>query len=114
MAAYTANNLSNLAAVEQDMATGSSPTGEEIKTQAIISALPALLTDPLISEVDKMRLLMIYIVSQEGILEKDRSKLIDMAKIPVEQQASIVNLKYLGVNLLKVHIYLATQKILGN
>lgn len=54
-----------------------------------------------VSAVDKMRLLMIYIISQEGIKDTDRKKLMDIAKLSMDEQAAISNLRYLGVTLLK-------------
>jgi hypothetical protein len=44
---------------------------------------------------------MIYIASQEGVQKNEIDKLIDLAKISLEDQASIINLKHLGVSLLK-------------
>lgn len=52
-----------------------------------------------ISPQDKMRLLMTFIISQEGIRDDDRRRLMDAAGLSQEDQAAIVNLFYLGVNL---------------
>ena len=46
-----------------------------------------------------MRLLMIYIISQEGIRDDDRRRLMDAAGLSPDDQAAIVNLFYLGVTL---------------
>jgi len=101
MSAYTAAEVAKLAAVEQDMATGFDAKSNEVKNQNIVSQLPELLSNPIVSNEDKIRLLMMYIVSQEGIQEKHRTDLVNLAKLKLEDQAAIVNLKYLGVTLLK-------------
>jgi syntaxin-binding protein 1 len=44
---------------------------------------------------------MLYIVSQEGIKDSDRKRLLDLAKISNEDQGCISNLRFLGVTLLK-------------
>lgn len=44
---------------------------------------------------------MLYIVSQEGIKDSDRKRLLDLAKISHDDQACISNLRFLGVTLLK-------------
>eukprot|EP01111_Echinosteliopsis_oligospora_P010004 TRINITY_DN3032_c0_g1_i2.p1 TRINITY_DN3032_c0_g1~~TRINITY_DN3032_c0_g1_i2.p1 ORF type:complete len:211 (-),score=77.82 TRINITY_DN3032_c0_g1_i2:89-721(-) len=50
---------------------------------------------------DKIRLLMIFIISQEGIKDQDRKRLVDLAKMSFKDQKSIENLFYLGVALNK-------------
>src|SRR5690349_19061477 len=54
------------------------------------------------SHLDKLRLLMIYIISQEGIKDGDKKRLLELAKISPEEEAIISNLRYLGITLLKV------------
>jgi hypothetical protein len=55
----------------------------------------------MVSLVDKLRLLMLYIVSQEGIKDADRKRLMDLANISIDDQGCISNLRFLGVTLLK-------------
>lgn len=47
---------------------------------------------------------MLYIISQEGIKDSDRKRLIDLAKLSNTDAACISNLKYLGVTLSKVFV----------
>jgi len=99
MESFNQNKLATLAGVEQDMATGEDADGKPVKN--IISALAPLLTDAEVSMLDKIRLLMIYIISQEGIKDSDRKRLMELSKISFEDQGAISNLRYLGVTLLK-------------
>lgn len=54
-----------------------------------------------ISPMDKIRLLMAYIITQEGIRDDDRKRLIEAAGLSPEDQTALVNLKFLGVTLLR-------------
>lgn len=48
---------------------------------------------------------MLYIISQEGIKDSDRKRIMDLAKISFEDQSCISNLRYLGVTLMKVFLF---------
>jgi len=67
-----------------------------------LADLRALLerTDLPISPEEKMRLLMIYLISQDGIKQDERRQLMELAGISPEDQAAILNLFHLGVTLL--------------
>jgi len=99
MSIFQEKNLAKLAAVEQDMACGEDAEGKSVKN--LLSSLPPLLTDSSVSLVDKLRLLMLYIVSQEGIKDSDRKRLMELASISNDDQGCISNLRFLGVTLLK-------------
>jgi len=63
--------------------------------------LPPLLSDPDVSREEKLRLLMIYVISQGGVKDQDRKRLMDLAKISVDDQRAIANLYHLGVTINK-------------
>jgi len=96
---FNDKNIERIALLEQDMSTGEDADGKTVKN--VITNLPPILSDPAVSKDEKLRLLMIYIISQEGIKEQDRKRLMDLAKISNQEQNSIANLYYLGVNLMK-------------
>jgi len=98
---FNFHDLTDIASVEQDMATGEDAEGRPAKN--ILSNMPNLLTHPEISTTDKIRLLMLYIISQEGIKDSDRKRLIDLAKLSNADATCISNLKYLGVTLSKAN-----------
>jgi len=99
MKVFEEHQLKKIAYLEQDMSTGEDAEGNPVKN--VISGMPPILTDENISKLDKLRLLMLYIISQEGIKDGDRKRLMDLAKVTPDEQSCISNLRYLGVNLLK-------------
>jgi len=111
MEVFNKANLSEIAGLEQDMATGLDSEGKGVKN--IISGMPRLLTQPEaeLSMEYKLRLLMLYIISQEGIKDSDRKRLMELAKVPPQDQSAIANLRYLGVTLMKGTKAKKTQKV---
>jgi len=95
MDAFKAKKLESIGILEQDMATGEDSEGKPAKNP--ISRLPPLLHDPDVSLEDKIRLIMIYIVTQEGIREQDSRALMDKAGLSRPDQFGIKNLSCLGV-----------------
>ncbi|EGC40177.1 hypothetical protein DICPUDRAFT_147033 [Dictyostelium purpureum] len=92
-------SLEQVAYLEQDMATGEDANGSTPKN--IVGRLSNFLSDFSLDKHAKIRLLMIYIISQEGIKEEDRRKLMEMAGISQEEQMAFTNLRFLGVTLMK-------------
>jgi syntaxin-binding protein 1 len=99
MEAFNQEGLERIAHIEQDMATGEDAERKAVKN--VISRLPPILSDPSVSREDKMRLLIIYIISQEGIKDQDRKRLMELAKVSVQDQTTIANISSLGVTLNK-------------
>eukprot|EP01099_Mayorella_cantabrigiensis_P001118 TRINITY_DN1462_c0_g3_i1.p1 TRINITY_DN1462_c0_g3~~TRINITY_DN1462_c0_g3_i1.p1 ORF type:complete len:354 (+),score=88.13 TRINITY_DN1462_c0_g3_i1:834-1895(+) len=95
MKAFKANKLENIGMLEQDMATGEDSEGKPSKNP--VSRLPPLLHDPEISVIDKIRLIMIYIVTQEGIRDQDSRAIMEKAGLSRQEQFGIKNLSCLGV-----------------
>jgi len=102
MAACKSRQIMEMGAIEQDLATGFDAQGKETKN--VMSRLPPFLEDPHISVVDKVRLLMLFIISQDGMKDIDRERMMRYAKLPDEEQEAIANLGFLGVQLTKVVI----------
>lgn len=99
MEAFNRMGLERIAHIEQDMATGEDADHKPVKN--VISRLPIILSDPAVSREDKIRLLIIYIISQEGIKDQDRKRLMELAKVSIQDQAVIANISALGVTLNK-------------
>ena len=103
--------LAEVAAVEQDLATGETADGDAPKNVEV-SMIP-LLDDPNVRYAfcvhnmlvipcrieDKVRLLMLYIIGKEGVRDEDRRKLLEHARISSDQTNSITNLALLGIKL---------------
>ncbi|KAJ3092002.1 vacuolar sorting protein VPS33/slp1 [Quaeritorhiza haematococci] len=98
MEEYNARKLEKVATIEQNIATGETADGRPPKF-VLMDVLP-LLDDPNISHDDKVRLVMLYIVSQpNGIPDDDRQKLIDRANLTLEERQAVHNLSMLGIRL---------------
>lgn len=97
MTKFETKHLKELGELEQDMATGLTNDGKAINVKAIKSQLIRLCTDETVSLLDKLRLLMIYIISQGGISDSTRKEL--MKNMSVSLQRAIRNLEKLGVDL---------------
>ncbi|KAJ3123490.1 vacuolar sorting protein VPS33/slp1 [Nowakowskiella sp. JEL0407] len=94
---FERRKLSLVASVEQDMATGETAEGKEPKN--IFMDLVSALDSKDVISTDKIRMLMIYITSQGGIQDVDRRRLLDLAKLSLEESQAITNLNYFGVRL---------------
>ena len=90
-----------VAMLEQAMATGEDSGLRPYK--AALAELRALLgrADLPTSPEDRIRLLMQFVISQDGIKQEQRRELMDLAAISPEDQVGILNLFYLGVTLLQ-------------
>jgi len=99
MDVFNHRRIESIAHLEQDMATGEDADGKAVKNT--ITSLPPLLSDPDVTKEEKLRLLMIYVISQGGVKDQDRKRLMDLAKISVAEQKSIANLYHLGVQINK-------------
>lgn len=97
MTQFELRKLMQLARWEQDMALGVDAEGHEVKS--VLSGITPLLQQPDITAEDKQRLLMIYMITREGLSDADRRKLMDFAKLKVSDRVCIANLQHLGVQL---------------
>lgn len=92
--------LSELCDVEQDLAMGTNPFGCKIKDH-MRKVMPKLI-DSTVTDVEKMRIVILYILCKNGISEDNFNKLIENAKLSPADKQAIVNLNLLGVNTIAV------------
>ncbi|KAF9913556.1 vacuolar sorting protein VPS33/slp1 [Lobosporangium transversale] len=88
--------INELGLVEQQLATGETVDGH-LPKQVLAEMVP-FLDDPQVSTMDKIRLLMLYMICREGLRAEDRELLFEHAKISEGNAEAIQNLGLLGVN----------------
>jgi syntaxin-binding protein 1 len=89
--------LDRIATLEQEMATSENAKCKSVTTVA--RDLLPVLSDPTVPREDKMRLLIIYIITREGLKDQERKHLMESAKLSAQDQATIANISALGVAL---------------
>ncbi|CAB4431521.1 unnamed protein product [Rhizophagus irregularis] len=99
MSLFERERLAETATMEQNCATGHTADGAHPKT--LVEDMVPLLDNPVVSSLNKTRMLMLYIMYKNGILEEDRRKLLAHARITLEENDALNNLTLFGIKLLR-------------
>jgi len=83
--------------VEQDLAMGMDAEGERIKDP--VKLMTPLVIDPAVEQQDKIRLILLHTLTRNGISDENLTKVIQHANIPMSDKSTIVNMGYLGLNI---------------
>lgn len=97
LALFTKSGLLEVSELEQTIATGKDAHGKSVKRKQIEKLLEESL--PNLQPELAMRLLGIFICSQNGISVDTRDKLFDLSPLSADQKNTILNLENLGVTI---------------
>lgn len=102
MNTFQHRKLPDIASVEQSLATG---LDEDFrKPKNLLDQVVRLLDDESIGPVDRLRLLMLYIVYREGMIRDDISRLLAHAGLPPQDAEIITNLDLIGARTVKMNL----------
>ncbi|OAD74659.1 hypothetical protein PHYBLDRAFT_144034 [Phycomyces blakesleeanus NRRL 1555(-)] len=99
MSEFNKQNLETIGLLEQNMACGETPDGNEVKN--LIEELTPILDDPYTSEKIKARLILLWIATSDTVNTEDLDRLLSHARLDQECKDAIENIGLLGVQLSK-------------
>jgi len=92
-------NLTEVSEMEQTLVTGISQMGKKVKAGKVWPQLLKLMKEGMLSVETRVRLVLVYIISQGGITDKEQKQLFAAANIPRNLLSSVYGLRSLGVRI---------------
>ncbi|KAK0524876.1 syntaxin binding protein 1 [Tilletia horrida] len=99
MARFEQTKLPQQAMVEQNCATRLTPEGQKPKT--LVEEMVPLLDDRHVSNMDKVRIIALYIMYCDGVPDEDRRRLFQHARLSLHEMDAVDNLVHLGACIVK-------------
>jgi len=96
---YRALDLRKIGELEQTLVTGLDKTGRSCKLKDLQTQLSDVLRDTNVGTDIKLRLLLIYIISQGGVKQEKLKGLLKIANLSERDSAAIYNMESLGVRI---------------
>ncbi|KJH44793.1 Sec1 family protein [Dictyocaulus viviparus] len=91
------SGIDKLCKVEQDLATQVDAEGERVRDP--MKLMVPLLIDPVVKTEDRLRLILLYILSKNGITDENLNKLLQHANIAMAEKETVINAALLGLNI---------------
>jgi hypothetical protein len=106
MARFQQSNVLDMSELEQTMATGVDGDGKSAKEERMLQSLEGMLqglesAGTGMTLANKMRLIAVFIIAQEGVTEEVRRQLVAAAGLTNEDQEALIHLEALGVSVQK-------------
>lgn len=95
---FNRKDLITLASLEQEMATGEDAQGNEARH--VMTKMTPILARSNVSTHDRMRLLMLYLISQGGMAPSDLEALLNKANLNLDDKNTVSNLFHIGVRIM--------------
>ncbi|KAJ1343596.1 hypothetical protein BSLG_001865 [Batrachochytrium salamandrivorans] len=97
MSLYKDRMLEKVSEVEQNLAM--TDPNDASKTRLLLSDVVRIIEDSSIAHLDKVRLIMLAIISQGGVQDSDRQRFLERGGLSVEESQALTNLSLLNVRL---------------
>lgn len=98
MARFQQGGVLELSELEQTMATGVDADGKAAREEKMLQGLEAVLQQSSMTLANKLRLVAMFIIAQEGVTEEVRRQLVAAAGLTNEDQEALIHLEALGVS----------------
>ncbi|KAK4454307.1 Sec1 family protein [Podospora aff. communis PSN243] len=99
MNVFQNHKLSDIASIEQTMATG---VDEDFKKpKNVLDQVVRLLDDESVTKEDRLRLIAVYVLYRDGVIQEDIKRLLAHASLPPSELEGLENLALLGAQVIR-------------
>ncbi|RYP07471.1 hypothetical protein DL764_002478 [Monosporascus ibericus] len=94
MDVFQSHKLNELSPIEQTMATGLDEDNRKPKN--VLETVVRLLDDEVVTQSDRLRLIMMYLLYRDGVIPEDVKRLLAHASLPPKDAEIITNMELIG------------------